>query len=440
MKHLVVAIDGLAGSGKSTTSKALAERLGLKTLDTGASYRAITAAILNAGIDPSAVDAVAAFGLSVTLDLEEGAKVNGVDVTDQLRSEAVNQAVSAVAANAAIREILVGWQRQWVHNHGGGIVEGRDIGTVVFPDAALKLYLTADLAARGARRPEEGTQSVERRDQLDSSRHASPLRKADDALAIDTTSRSVEDIVEEALGALAKRLAQGRATVPGRGVHFHPDLSQSAFYRLCRGLVYGFMWLLFHPKVEGPGKVPPEGPAIISPVHRSAIDFGFSIFLTKRKVFFMTKDQLWKHKLLGKLLIVLGAFPVHRQSADRSALEHAESVLQAGGVLVMFPEGTRQSGHRVEHLMEGATFLAARTNAALIPVGIHGSELAWPKGQKLPRPHSVVLYAGNTLSVPERTAKGRVPRSALRAMTEQLRSSLENCLAAAASSARATKS
>jgi 1-acyl-sn-glycerol-3-phosphate acyltransferase len=178
---------------------------------------------------------------------------------------------------------------------------------------------------------------------------------------------------------------------------------------------------------------------VIAPVHRSAVDFGFSIFLTKRKIFFMAKDQIWKHRALGKLLIVLGAFPVHRESADRSALEHAEAVLRAGGVLVMFPEGTRQSGNRVIEIMEGATFLAARTGATVIPLGIAGSEAAWPRGQKLPRPHRVFLYASEAITPPTRTAKGRVSRSALRVMTEQLRGALEQSLKDAASIARATK-
>ncbi len=439
MKHLVIAIDGLAGSGKSTTGQVLARHLGLKTLDTGATYRAITAAVLNADIDPHDEDAVAALAARVHLEVDNQVSVDGHDVSDQLRSEAVNHAVSVVAANARVRSILVNWQRAWVESHGGGIVEGRDIGTVVFPDADLKLYLTADLEARGARRPEEGEASVERRDHLDSNRQVSPLKQADDAMVIDTTQRTVQETVDEALRALAASAKSEKIAAPGRGIHFEPDLHSSGFYRFCRALVYSFMWVLFRPKVTGPGRVPLTGPAIIAPVHRSAVDFGFSIFLTKRKVFFMAKDQIWKYKLLGKLLIVLGAFPVHRESADRSALDHAESVLQAGGVLVMFPEGTRQFGPEVTSIMEGATFLAARTDAVVVPVGIDGSETAWPKGQKLPRPHRVVLYAGEALSPPERTAKGRVSRSALRVMTESLRQSLQVSLEQASASARATK-
>ena len=439
MKQLVIAIDGLAGSGKSTTGEALARHLGLRTLDTGATYRAITAAVLNAGIDPHDEDAVAALASRVTLTIDHEVKIDGLSVSAHLRSEAVNHAVSVVAANARVRSILVDWQRAWVHEQGGGIVEGRDIGTVVFPHADLKLYLIADLEARGERRPEEGEASVERRDQLDSSRQVSPLKQADDAIVIDTTYRNVQDTVEAALSALAASQGPKKAPAPGRGIHFEPDLRSSGFYRFCRALVYGFMWVLFRPKVTGPGNVPLEGPAIIAPVHRSAVDFGFSIFLTKRKVFFMAKDQIWKYKMLGKLLIVLGAFPVHRESADRSALDHAESVLRAGGVLVMFPEGTRQSGSEVGSIMEGATFLAARTNATVVPVGISGSEAAWPKGQKLPRPHRVVLYAGDSIPAPERTAKGRVSRSALRVMTESLRRGLQESLEQASSNAHATK-
>lgn len=439
MSGFVVAIDGLAGSGKSTASAALAKQLGLRTLDTGATYRAITAAVLSAGIDPYDQVAVTTFVSGAVLTLDDTICVNGTDVSSELRSNAVNQSVSVIAANQDVREILVAWQRNWVERQGGGIVEGRDIGTVVFPDADVKLFLVADLASRGERRPEEGIASVERRDHMDSTRQASPLRPAADAISIDTTNTSVDEVVAQALAALAAKRSTDKVAAPGRGILFKPDLTQSLFYRFCRALVYGFMWFLFHPSVNGPGRVPVEGPVVIAPVHRSAVDFGFSIFLTKRKVFFMTKDQIWNNRLLGKLLIILGAFPVHRESADRSALEHAEAVLKAGGVLVMFPEGTRQSGPTVTSIMEGATFLAARSNATVVPVGIDGSEVAWPKGQSLPRPHRVTLYCGDVIMAPERTSKGRVSRSALRVMTEHLRVSLENSLREASSIARATK-
>jgi cytidylate kinase len=187
----VIAIDGPAGSGKSTISRALSAALGLRTLDTGA----VTAAALRRGIDPSDQEAVAALAHGVELEIDGSVRIDGLDVSDEIRTEAVNQAVSLVAANQAVRHVLVDWQRAWVASHGGGIVEGRDIGSVVFPDATVKLYLTASADERARRRADEGAASIERRDRLDSTRAASPLVLAAGAVEIDTTELGIEEVV-----------------------------------------------------------------------------------------------------------------------------------------------------------------------------------------------------------------------------------------------------
>ena len=200
----VIALDGPAGSGKSTIARALSQRLNLATLDTGASYRAVTAAVLAAGIEPTDTAAVAELAAAATLSVEERVLIDGRDVTDEIRSDAVNHNVSLVAANPLVRETLVHWQRAWVSAHNGGVVEGRDIGSVVFPNATVKLYLTASAQERARRRAEEGHESLARRDRLDSTRTHSPLIQADGALEIDTTDLSVEQVVELVLETLNK--------------------------------------------------------------------------------------------------------------------------------------------------------------------------------------------------------------------------------------------
>ena len=145
----VIAIDGPAGSGKSTVARALAAYLGLKYLDTGAMYRAVAFAVLRAGGDPEDAEATAAIARRVDLDVGlESVMVDGVDATVEIRGPEVSRAVSVVAANPDVRKELVSRQREWAHRQGGGVLEGRDIGTVVFPDAELKVYLTADAAER----------------------------------------------------------------------------------------------------------------------------------------------------------------------------------------------------------------------------------------------------------------------------------------------------
>ncbi len=193
----LIAIDGPAGAGKSTVSRALAHRLGLDRLDTGAMYRAVTWAALQRGLEPDDRSAVARLARQLTISVGERVEADGTDVTDAIRTPAVSAAVSTVAAHPEVRAVLVERQRQWVAEHDGGIVEGRDIGSVVLPDADIKIYLTAAAGVRSGRRPEEEADALARRDRLDSTRQESPLGVADGAKIIDTTDRPVEDIVEE---------------------------------------------------------------------------------------------------------------------------------------------------------------------------------------------------------------------------------------------------
>jgi cytidylate kinase len=196
----LIAIDGPAGAGKSTVSKALAERLGLDRLDTGAMYRAVAWRVLEAGIDPADQPAVAAVAEGARLETGQSVVIDGHDVTEAIRTPPVSRAVSAVAANPLVRRQLVERQRDWAATRDGGVVEGRDIGTVVFPDATLKIYLTASMEERSRRRGgDESPEGLARRDRIDSTRSVSPLTQAADAHVLDTTGRSIDDVVEEVL-------------------------------------------------------------------------------------------------------------------------------------------------------------------------------------------------------------------------------------------------
>jgi cytidylate kinase len=202
----VIAIDGPAGSGKSTVARRLAERLGLDYLDTGAMYRAVTFAVLRRGADPQDVPVVANIARRVELVVgADSVQVDGVDATIEIRGPEVSRAVSIVAANPEVRDELVRRQREWAAERGGGVVEGRDIGTVVFPDATLKAFLSARPDVRAERRAAEVTQlayeivaaDMARRDALDEGRAASPLKMADDAVEIDTSDLTVDQVVDE---------------------------------------------------------------------------------------------------------------------------------------------------------------------------------------------------------------------------------------------------
>jgi cytidylate kinase len=202
----VIAIDGPAGSGKSSVARALAAALGWSFLDTGAMYRAVTVEALHTGVDVHDAKAMGELALSVQLSTLPRVSVNGRDVEDEIRTDTVNEAVSIVAANALVRRQMVRRQREFADAQPlGTVVEGRDITTVVFPNATLKVFLTASLEERARRRGEEGQASVARRDVADSTRVASPLRQAHDALVLDTTGRQVDDAVEEIIQWLKKQ-------------------------------------------------------------------------------------------------------------------------------------------------------------------------------------------------------------------------------------------
>ena len=203
MSHEIIAIDGPAGSGKSSVARLLADALGWSFLDTGAMYRAVTVEALTRGIDVHDERAMGELATDLTLTTLPRVRVNGRDVEDEIRTGEVNLAVSVVAANALVRTQMVRRQREFALNQPlGTVVEGRDITTVVFPNATVKIYLTASLEERARRRGEEGEASLARRDDADSTRDASPLRKADDALVLDTTGRDVHDVVEEIIACL----------------------------------------------------------------------------------------------------------------------------------------------------------------------------------------------------------------------------------------------
>jgi cytidylate kinase len=193
-------------------AKEVAVRLGLERLDTGAMYRAVTLEALERGVDVADAEGCAAIARSMNLSVGERVVLNGDDVTERIRTPEVDDAVSIVAAHPEVRAELVSRQRAWVAARGGGVVEGRDIGSVVFPDADVKVFLTADSAERAWRRTAEDTsgsgtlavtaESIRRRDELDSTRATSPLVAPEGAIVVDSTGRSVGSVVEEVLSQL----------------------------------------------------------------------------------------------------------------------------------------------------------------------------------------------------------------------------------------------
>jgi CMP/dCMP kinase len=210
---MIIAIDGPAGSGKSTVARAVSARVDIPYLDTGAMYRSVAFAALRSGVDPEDAELVGNLSREMVLSMHPDGTVlvDGTDATIEIRGPEVTRAVSLVAANPVVRSEMRSRQRQWAREHGGGVMEGRDIGTVVFPDARLKVYLDASPEIRAARRSKEVADlsyesvasDLARRDALDQNRIHDPLTVSADAVVIDTSHLDVDEIVDRILELLA---------------------------------------------------------------------------------------------------------------------------------------------------------------------------------------------------------------------------------------------
>ncbi|WP_200882164.1 (d)CMP kinase [Nocardia brasiliensis] len=224
---LVVAMDGPSGTGKSSVSRRLATRLGARYLDTGAMYRVATLRVLRAGVELTDAAAIGAAVKELPLSIgtdpsREVIRLDGEDVSSEIRGDAVTKAVSAVSAVPEVRELLVALQREITTDAQRIVVEGRDIGTVVLPDADAKIYLTASAEARAHRRNQQNIAEgrgddyeavladVQRRDNLDSTRKVSPLRPADDAVLVDTSDLNMDEVIDELYRVVAQQISVGR--------------------------------------------------------------------------------------------------------------------------------------------------------------------------------------------------------------------------------------
>jgi 1-acyl-sn-glycerol-3-phosphate acyltransferase len=385
----VVAIDGPAGSGKSSVARALATALAWSYLDTGAMYRAVTVVALREGADLHDPDRLGALAETLVIETLPFVSANGVNVEGDLRTSDVNRAVSLIAAVPRVRAAMVLQQRSFAARQKlGTVVEGRDITTVVFPRRSSQSFFDG-LPRRPyapPRRRGRGVVAPPRQFGHGAGRFAAaPGARCDDRRYHQPNGR---------------RGRKGDIRVP-ESTKMKLNTARTVSYRCFRSVIF-FLWtIMFRPRVSGRENIPNTGAVLIAPVHRSNLDFAFTMFMTKRKTFFMAKDSLWTVPVLAPFISMMGAFPVKRGTADRESLNFAQRVLEIGEALVLFPEGTRQEGLTVGHLHDGAMFIASRTGAVVVPVGIGHTERAMPKGSKFPRPVRVNIVIGEPLAPPE---------------------------------------
>ena len=350
---MVITIDGPAGAGKSTAARLLAERLGLRYVDTGAMYRELTAVALARNLNLND-------GQALAVAVGEPAPA-GTD----LRAEAISRNVSAVARHPQVRAAMRDRQRELAHD---AVLEGRDTGSVVWPQAELKIYLVAPNAVRAERRAadldmpvEEVERAITERDEMD----AAQLAPAPDAHVIDTSDLAPEQVVD--------RIA---ALVPSAPEPYVPG---DRFWRTVRPVAGPLFRALLRMRVSGADRVPLRGPVVFVANHQSLWDIPALGCAQPRAIRYMAKSELFRPRPFGAFLRMGGTFAVRRGEPDREALRTVSETLAAGGAVGVFIQGHRQDGF--EEAKAGAGRIAVVEDADVVPVALRSR--GWRPGGRI---------------------------------------------------------
>ena len=382
----IVAIDGPAGTGKGTVTKILAKKFKLINVDTGAMYRCVALDMLNKGVKLEELDKIKEILENINIELKhENDKdlvfLNGEDVTEKIRSKEVSGFVSQVSSIKEVRLSMVGLQRKMAEGKEV-IMEGRDIGTYVFPAADVKIYLDADLEERARRRfkqnKEKGIntpyvevlENIKMRDENDKSKEIGALKLAHDAEVIDSTSMSINQVVREISSIIQKK--KNEIKMQGK---IYKERKENAWKKFVRKVVKVFLSDLYHIayRVKINGSVPKEGAYILCCNHINYLDAAAIVLFNKRKVNFVAKEDLFTHGILYWLGHLFDAIPIKRDMQDIEAMKRCLRVLKKGELLGIFPEGTRKGMEKNMKAKNGAAYMAIKSNVKVIPVGIHGT-------------------------------------------------------------------
>jgi cytidylate kinase len=389
---MIIAIDGPSGTGKSTVARGVAKKLGIAFFDTGAMYRSAAWWVAKNGIDPGDGAAVATCIASFQYRIEQesdGARryfVGETEVTREIRSPEISSLSSKIAALPSVRSELVKIQRDYGAHHSA-VFEGRDMGTVVFPNAELKIFLTARSSTRAERRyqellakfpdlassitQEQILRDIEERDRNDSTRSVSPLKQAPDAILIDTSDLSAEKVIE-------KICALAEAKTPLR--HAPMRLFYASVYWAARF----FFKLLYRLEIHGLSHFR-SGAAIIAPNHASNFDPPVVSVSCPEEVHFLGKSSLFKIPVLSWIIRNLNTHPVSRSAKDAGTFQTILQLLQEGHKIILFPEGYRTRDGELQPIERGLPFLVMKAKARVQPVYVQGTFEIWPRTRRWPR-------------------------------------------------------
>jgi 1-acyl-sn-glycerol-3-phosphate acyltransferase len=439
----------------------LADRLGWRFLDTGAMYRAVTLAALRANIDLTSDPALCALVEQLVVRMPPGKVMLGTeDVTESIRSAAVTESSRFIADSPSVRRRLSAWQREFAASESV-VTEGRDQGTLIFPDAFRKYYLTASDEERARRRVVDYAarqevanfdtvlEDIRARDARDAARAIAPMKPAADAIVVDSTGLTVEAVVERlaadvegagqkeksreeqdrgASGAPPNRplveRAAARSARKGGLDEVTADGSTTAKTRAkersagphCRDRsIGGLIWyrfvqygcaclalVLMRWRVKGQGHIPATGGALLVCNHVSFLDVFFVGIPLRRPLNYVARSTLFI-PVLGPLIRSVGGFPIQREGIGASGMKETFKRVRAGGIVALFPEGTRSHDGELGPLKPGIAVLASRMGVPVVPAAVAGLHESWPRSRLVPVPHPVRVHYGPPIMPEELT-------------------------------------
>ena len=428
MNHHAIAIDGPAASGKSTMARALAQQLGIVMVNSGAMYRAVTWKILEEKIDPNDTASVIELlgRIAIVCDRDGTFSTITIDGTNPepfLRNPEINENVSVVSAIPAVRQKLVAMQRDYL-KRTHVVMEGRDIGSVVFPDTPFKIYIDADPAIRNSRRSGDGEiDSVEKRDAADSSRTTAPLKVADGATVLDTSKLSIEGAIEAAVGILKKQgfpLPEKPRIKPEeepskmmRWIYWSGWMSFGAAYRTLFGL-----------RIIGEENLIRSGPVLVASNHQSFLDPPLIGNLYKTEMVFFARKTLFKG--FGKWLYPQwNAIPIDQEKPDISSMKTVIRKLKEGCRVLVFPEGARTLDGEIGPAAPGVGLIAAKAGVPIQPVRIFGADKALARGSGKIRFSRITVKVGEPITLSAEELKSYSRKGGYEQLTDRIMDSIK---------------
>lgn len=382
----VVAIDGKAGTGKGTVTKIVAKKLGFTTIDTGAMYRCVTLRMLKDQVNQQDMNKITEIMENINIELknekgEQKVYLDGEDVTSEIRTTEIDKNVSWVSAIPYVREKITPIQRK-MGKDSNIIMEGRDIGTVVFPNADVKVFLDASDEEIAKRRYKQNIEKgmnvtyeqilkdIKKRNEYDSTREIAPLKKADDAIYLDTTKLSIKQVVKEITKIIKKEQKKQKQLEKIYSVR-----KEGCVKKIERGFIKTVLSTLYRIvfRVKITGNVPDSGAYIICCNHINYLDAAAIVLLNKRRIYFVAKEDLFRFKILNWLAHIFDIIPIKRNMQDMEAMKRCLKIVKSGNLLGIFPEGTRKGLEKNGKAKNGAAYMSIKTGTPIIPVGIHGT-------------------------------------------------------------------